>query len=326
VGRIEPVTDVRVVVPVLNAMSGWPTFREALLANLREMGLPPSSVLIIDSASEDGTAAAAAASGFQVREIRRDEFDHGATRQLAADELPEAELLVYLTQDAILARPDSLRELVGAFADPEIGAAYGRQLPRAGATAIEAHARMFNYPATSRLRELESRRELGLKSIFLSNSFAAYRRAALVQAGGFSKRTIFGEDMVVAGRLHLQGWKTAYVATAVVYHSHAYSYRREFQRYFDIGVLHSRESWLLKEFGGASGEGLKFVMSETRTLWPASALAIPSAWLRTVLKYAGYRLGRREAWLSMRWKRRMSMNRAFWKTEAEASPPEFPEA
>lgn len=316
-GRIEPVMDVRVVVPVLNAMPDWEAFCGALTVNLAEMGLPASRVLILDSASEDGTALAAAKSGFQVMSIRREEFDHGATRQLAVDALPEAEILVYLTQDAILAGTDSLRELVKVFADPEIGAAYGRQLPRAGATAIEAHARMFNYPETSRLRELESRQELGLKSIFLSNSFAAYRRAALVGVGGFSKRTIFGEDMMVAGRLHLQGWKTAYVATAAVNHSHAYGYKREFQRYFDIGVLHSRESWLLKEFGGASGEGLKFLMSETRTLWAKSAGEIPSAWLRTVLKYAGYWMGQREAWLSLRWKRWMSMNGSFWKADAE---------
>ena len=296
-----------IVVPTLNAAREWARFAAPLLA-----AVPPERVLILDSDSDDGTVALARNAGFAVRVLPRAEFNHGGTRQMAAEIAVDAEVLVYMTQDAILASPDSIARLLGVFADPKIAAAYGRQLPRPGATPIEAHARRFNYGEQSRTLTLESRRELGFKTIFLSNSFAAYRRSALLAVGGFPSNTIFGEDTITAARLLLAGWTTAYVVEATVYHSHDYTWRQEFRRYFDIGVLHAREAWLLREFGQTGGEGKRFVVSELRSLWPRQAWFIPSALVRTFLKLAGYRLGRMEARLSLAVKRRLSMHPSFW--------------
>ncbi|WP_158793136.1 glycosyltransferase family 2 protein [Granulicella sp. L60] len=296
-----------IIVPTLNAASDWTLFEPALLANACS-----EFVLVVDSESTDETANLASAADFKVLRIARKEFNHGATRQLAADFVSDAEILIYLTQDAILADPNAISNLLGAFADPEVAAAFGRQLPRLGATPIEAHARLFNYPQHSSIRTLESRAHLGFKSIFISNSLAAYRREALSAVSGFPKDVIFGEDTVVAARLLLSGRKIAYVAEAQAFHSHNYSWKQEFKRYFDIGVLHSRESWLLKEFGGAGGEGGRFVRSELSYLWPKYWWLIPSALVRTALKLTGYKLGRIESRLSLNWKRRLSMHHHFW--------------
>jgi rhamnosyltransferase len=157
---------------------------------------------------------------------------------------------------------------------------------------------------------------LGFKSIFISNSFAAYRRSALLAVGGFPNDVIFGEDTVVAAKLLLADWSIAYVAEAKAYHSHPYSIGQEFQRYFDIGVLHTREAWLGDKFGSANGEGLRFVRSELDYLRRTRMRLIPSALLRTASKWIGYRLGRKESKLSIRWKRKLSMHSQFW-TEAE---------
>jgi rhamnosyltransferase len=297
-----------IVLLTLNAASDWRRFAGALLASTS-----PKQVLLIDSSSTDNTVELARTSGFNVRTIARESFNHGGTRQFAADLLPEADILVYLTQDALLTSSATIVELLQAFENPEIGATYGRQLPRIEATPIEQHARLFNYPHESSVRALESREHLGFKSIFISNSFAAYRREALMAVGGFPHDVIFGEDTITAAKLLLAGWKIAYVAEAQVYHSHSYTWRQEFRRYFDIGVLHSREQWLLNEFGQVSGEGKRFVLSELRYLWPKHISMIPSALIRTALKFTGYRLGRSEQKLSPAWKRRLSMNRSYWK-------------
>jgi rhamnosyltransferase len=296
-----------VVVPTLNAASGWPRFAESLLR-----AISAERVLILDSSSDDGTPDLARAAGFRVHTISRAEFNHGKTRQLAAELLAEAEVLVYLTQDAIIGSPDAVDSLLQSFASPSVAAAFGRQLPHAGATPIEAHGRLFNYPAQSSLRTLKSREQLGFKAIFISNSFAAYRREALLAVGGFPDDVIFGEDTVTAAKLLLSGWQIAYVAEAQVFHSHSYTWTQEFRRYFDIGVLHERESWLIEEFGGAGGEGSRFVKSELRYLWPQHWWLIPSALIRTALKLAGYRLGRAEDRLSPKWKRRLSMHHHYW--------------
>jgi rhamnosyltransferase len=296
-----------VVVPTLNAAKEWPAFAQALIAAIESQ-----FVTIIDSSSTDGTAELARANGFRIHIIPQSEFNHGGTRQLAAGLLPDAEVLVYLTQDALLASPGAIAEVLEAFEDQQVGAAYGRQLPHKGAGPIEAHARLFNYPTSSEVRVLDSRRERGIKSIFISNSFAAYRREALLAVGGFPPDVIFGEDTITAARLLLAGWKIAYVAEAQVYHSHRYTWTQDFKRYFDIGVLHSRESWLLREFGSTSGEGGRFVRSELSYLWPRHWWLIPSALIRTALKLVGYRLGRIERKLGRRWKRRLSMHHRFW--------------
>lgn len=297
-----------VIVPTLNASGEWGQFASALLSNVA-----PQQVLVVDSSSTDGTGELARASGFRVHTIDRSDFNHGGTRQLAAELLPEADVLVYLTQDAVMSGPDAIGRLCAVFSDPNIGAAYGRQLPRLGANPIESNARLFNYPSTSSTRSLTAREELGFKAIFISSSFSAFRRSALLEVGGFPRNVIFGEDTVVAARLLLRDWKIAYVAEAQVYHSHAYTWRQDFKRYFDIGVLHRREGWLLQEFGQAAGEGKRFVLSELKYLWPRHAWLIPSALIRTGLKLVGYRLGRIEDKLSLAWKRRLSMHHRFWK-------------
>jgi len=298
----------KVVVPTLNAAADWTRFASALLRCVR-----PDQVLIVDSESTDGTAQLALEAGFTVYSIAREEFNHGQTRQRAALMLPDAAILVYMTQDAILTGPDELKKMLATFDDTRVAAAYGRQLPRSQAGAIEAHARAFNYPSNSDVRELASRQRLGIKTIFISNSFAAYRRSALLEVGGFPTDVIFGEDSITAAKLLLAGYRVAYVSEACVCHSHSYTWTQELRRYFDIGVMHSREGWLLDEFGGANGEGKRFVLSELRYLAEREPWQIPSALVRTGFKLAGYRLGRMERRITLTLKRRLSMHPRFWK-------------
>jgi len=280
--------NIALIIPTLNAALNW----KALVSGIECQSLKPDDVIVIDSSSTDGTADRARAAGFTVAEIPRDAFSHGGTRQAAAVAAPNADILIYLTQDAVPHDTDSFRHLAAAFQNPAIGAAYGRQLPRPHASAIEAHARFFNYQAVSQLRSWESRTTLGFKSIFFSNTFGAFRRDALMSVGGFAQDVNFGEDTLAVARLHRAGWKTAYVAEALVEHSHAYSIAAEFRRYREIGMLHERERWLVEEFGAADGEARRFVASELRYLSTHAPHLIPSAMLRTLAKYIAYRSGR----------------------------------
>jgi rhamnosyltransferase len=298
---------IRLVVPTLNAASQWSGFVNALLKCAR-----PEDVLVVDSSSSDSTADLARAEGFRVHVIERSQFSHGGTRQMAVELLPEAEILVFLTQDAVLADRESVCNLVACFRDPDVGVAYGRQLPKPGADAIEAHARLFNYSDSSYVHNLSSRDRMGLKTVFVSNSFAAYRRSALMAIGGFRAEVIMGEDTLAAAHMLLMGWKVAYAAQACAYHSHSYSLSQEFKRYFDIGVLHRREQVLLARFGKAGGEGKRFVKSEIGYLASHDPVKIPSALVRTALKLAAYRLGGIEQRLSPNVKRHLSMHHAFW--------------
>jgi rhamnosyltransferase len=279
---------VALVVPILNPGPAWIDWLNAF----QTQTLRPEFLLVVDSDSRDGTPEKAIPFGFKVHTIERSSFVHGATRQWSIDQLPEADIVVFMTQDAVLADPDSLKNLIAAFENPEVGAAYGRQLPRKNASPIEAHARTFNYPVHPRIKSFADIPELGIKTAFFSNSFGAFRRWALLEIGGFPVGLNFGEDVYAASKLLLAGWKVAYVSNATVFHSHRYSFLEEFRRYVEVGTFYGQEGWIVQDFGKAGGEGRKFVFSELSYLIPRHMSLIPSALLRTALKFIGYHVGK----------------------------------
>jgi rhamnosyltransferase len=297
------------VIPTLNAGADL----DRLVPALRSQSLRPSKFLVIDSSSTDDTVARLEAIGAEVQVIDRRTFDHGGTRQRAVETLVETDIVVFLTQDAVPADPNTLQNLVGAFQNPSVGAAYGRQLPAPNATPIAAHARLFNYPRSSELRSMADANRLGIKTAFCSNSFAAYRRKALLEAGGFPAHAILSEDMLVVAAMLAKGWDIMYVASAQVYHSHNYTMDKEFRRYFDIGVLHGTHPEIIARFGTPAGEGWRFLHSELGYLSRAAPFLIPNALVRTVSKYLGYRLGRLASYLPTAFNRRISMNPGYWR-------------
>lgn len=297
---------VGVVIPTYNA-------GQQLVACLRPVLAAPlkARILVVDSSSTDGTAQLAMEMGVEVISIPQHEFNHGATREMARRRVA-GEIVVMLTQDSVLTDSDSLRKIIAAFDDPAVVAAYGRQLPHAAAKPIGAHARIYNYPELTRIKARSDAGELGIKTAFISNSFAAYRQNAVDAVGGFPGNVILGEDIFAAARLLLAGGEIAYVAEATVFHSHDYGVLQEFRRYFDLGVFFQREHWIKEAFGSAEGEGKGFVLSEFRYLLTNAPYLIPSAMLRTVIKYLGYRLGTAEAWLPLWLKYSLSMHKGYW--------------
>jgi rhamnosyltransferase len=296
------------VIPTCNAAPHW----DRLCAAINSQNIAPDQVLIIDSTSDDETRALAQSAGYRLVVIPRASFRHGATRALAAALLPETEFLIYLTQDAIPYDGGSLVRLMECFQDPLVGAAYGRQLPRRGADAIERHARLFNYPGTSAVRDFASRATLGFRAACCSNSFAAYRRVALEAVGGFPDHVIMAEDVSVVARMLIAGWKVAYNAEACVYHSHHLSLPAEFSRYFDIAVHHNQERWIIDCFGSVGGEGLHFVQSELKYLWKNAPQLIPLALLRTLAKWVAYQSGQRQHLMPLWLKRAFSAHPSHW--------------
>jgi rhamnosyltransferase len=283
-----------------------------LIENLSRQSCSPSCIVIVDTDSSDGTPELWSAAGAQITGIARSSFNHGATRQLALTLCPDADIIIYMTQDAILASPNSIKNILAPFRDEKVGAVCGRQLPHADASPIAAHARLFNYPPEFSIRTKKDIPSMGIKAAFLSNSFAAYRRAAITDVGGFPSDVIFGEDTYVAAKMLLADWKVVYSAEACCFHSHNYSIKEDFRRYFDIGVFHSREKWYIEACGKPEGEGKKFVLSEIKNLIKLAPWMIPSALLRTGLKFLGYKVGQQEKYIPIWLKKKMSMNKGYW--------------
>lgn len=282
-----------------------------LLSSLSKQALK-FDIFIVDSSSVDGTLEVAQSSDAHVVTISSSNFNHGGTRQMMVEQNPEYDIYIFMTQDAYLTSADSFSRLIKYFDDSSVGAVCGRQLPHLDADHLSRHARKFNYPEESIIKDLDSIPLLGIKSAFMSNSFAAYRKSAFLDAGGFPDHVILSEDMYLAAKMLLQGWKVAYSGEAVCRHSHNYSITEEFRRYFDIGVFHARENWIRDQFGGAGSEGMRFIKSELQFLGLRFLYLWPAALSRNFVKLLAYKIGQNEGRLPVWLKKRFSMHKAYW--------------
>jgi len=299
---------VSVIIPTYNAQN----YLSLLLEKLNSQTIS-FELLIIDSSSIDETITIAQKYTEHIISIPQSEFDHGGTRTKAA-KAATGDIIVFLTQDALPVDKYAVERIVGVFEDSAIGAAYGRQIPYPEATLFGKHLRTFNYPDISHIRNLQDKEKHGIKTVFLSDSFAAYRREALEKIGWIKDGLISSEDSYAGAKLLLAGYTLAYVAEAEVYHSHSYSVIQEFKRYFDIGVFHGNQKWILEIFGRAEGEGGKYVKSEFHYLLQNHAyLKIPEFFVRNGMKYLGYKLGQNYQHLPKNLITKISMHPLWWK-------------
>lgn len=300
-------TRIACIVPTYNGCQELSRLLDSLICQSANFDL-----LVVDSSSQDGTQELARARIQNLVVISGSDFNHGGTRQMMIDRYPDYDIYVFLTQDVYLEDVDAIKSLVAPFSDERVGAVCGRQMPHFDAGFLAQHARLFNYPDVSRIKSMEDTGELGIKTPFMSNSFSAYRGEALKEVGGFPKHVILSEDMYVASKMLLADWKVAYACEAKCRHSHDYSLIEEFRRYFDQGVFHARESWIRENFGGAGGEGMRYVKSELNFLGFSRLYLWPSAIVRNALKLVAYKLGQQEQKLSINLKKKLGMHKRYW--------------
>ena len=105
----------------------------------------------------------------EVHHIKKEEFDHGKTRDYGASLAKEADILMFMTDDAIPKDKYMVENLIKAFDDPIVTAAYGRQMADPEKNYIEYYTRIFNYPLESRVKTKEDLDTLGIKTFFCSN-------------------------------------------------------------------------------------------------------------------------------------------------------------
>ncbi|MEM7204227.1 MAG: glycosyltransferase [Planctomycetota bacterium] len=246
-------------------------------------------VLVVNSSSGDGTVELAQELGAETLVIPRPEFNHGSTRERARKHLG-TEFVGMVTPDAYAADEDVLGKLHAPLAAGEAAVSYARQIPHDGATFWESFPRDYNYPEDSQLRCLEDKDRYGIYTIFCSNAFAMYRNAALDEIGGF-RPVLTHEDQFATAELLKRGHSIAYVAEAVVQHSHTYRLSQEFRRYFDTGYARKIHAELTNLTGSDQSRGRSFTLALLKTVAKQRPLHLPYALLQTGAKWMGYRLG-----------------------------------
>jgi rhamnosyltransferase len=278
--------SVAVVIPTLDAGEAFP----ALLEALERQSVKPVEVVVADSQSTDHTCDTAREHGCRIITVKRNEFDHGGTRNLAARST-KADIVLFLTQDAIPTDEQMIENIIRPLEDEDIAIAYGRQLPRVGAGPLESFAREFNYPAASIVKDTASIASMGMKAFFCSDSCSAVRRSVFEELGGFPEQVVVNEDMLYAARALLEGKKVCYAAEARVYHSHPLTPGALWRRYYRTGRFFAQNRWLNK-LAGLRGYGGGLLKAGMVRFWRERAfLAMAGLLAETVAKWLAFRAG-----------------------------------
>jgi len=265
-------------------------------------------VIIVDSGSTDNTLEIAGNYPTKVHQIKPEDFGHGRTRNLAAS-LAIGDYLVFLTQDAVPATDRWLSNLIRNLKDSKIAGVYGRQIPKKGTRPMESFFLNTRYPL-SRMVKSAGQGKVDMNTIFFSNANSAIRKE-IWEKYSFDDSLIMSEDQEWAKKVLLAGYKIVYVPEAAVYHSHNYSLKAAFQRYFDSGV--SLNQFAGKEYGSFTSEGLVYAKDEMKFLITNGYMKwLPYAILYDLAKFFGVSLGKREKYLPLSLKRRLSLNSYHW--------------
>jgi rhamnosyltransferase len=297
-----------------------PTYRSdeklnKLLDMLYRQSVKPNRVIILHTEEypgEEQPLPQISESNITVVPINKNDFDHGGTRKYGAS-LSNAEILMFMTQDAVPMDELLIEKLLEPYEDPMVSATYARQLPDEKADLLERYIRHFNYPKQSRVKTLEDMDELGIKTFFCSNVCATYRKSVYQKLGGFVDKTIFNEDMIMAAGMIRANYKIAYAADAKVVHSHNYTYVQQFTRNFDLGVSHNQ---YVEVFSGVKSEkeGIKLVKKSLQFLIEKKKYyLIPDLIINSGFKFIGYQLGVRYDLFPVSFIKRCSMNKSYWK-------------
>lgn len=249
----------------------------------------------------------------EIHHLAKSEFDHGGTRAQAA-ELSDADVMIFMTQDAMPADRELLAELLKALEqDENIAAAYARQLPNAECSFVERYTRAFNYPDRSGVKTKKDMDQYGIKTFFCSNVCAAYKKDIYQKQGGFVRRTIFNEDMIYAGGMIQAGYGIAYAAEAKVIHSHNYNCMQQFHRNFDLGVSQAEHPEIF-EGVPSEGEGMRLVKKTLSHLVRSEKIwLIPGFVMQCAGKYAGYLAGKNFRRLPKKFVLWCTMSPNYWK-------------
>ena len=223
---IEPISKkVSIIIPTKNAGCDFSYTLEKIKD---QKGITDIEIIIVDSGSSDNTLTLAEKYGVKITNVAPEDFSHGETRNLAASK-SDGEYLVFIVQDAIPIGEHWLYNMVKVLeGDEKIAAVSCRQVPRSDADLFACFCIWYHYSVTMNLQSdiiysgdptfkllpiEEKRRRAGLEDVSCcvkKDIFDKYH----------FKRVQSSEDLDLGFRLMQDGYKTAFMFSNGVIHSH----------------------------------------------------------------------------------------------------------
>ncbi|MBL8250141.1 MAG: glycosyltransferase family 2 protein [Candidatus Competibacter sp.] len=209
-----------VAVIIVNFNSG--DLLAACLRGLRAQTRRPERIIVVDNASQDGSADQAEDTGVEWLRLDRN-IGFAAANNLAAREAGAVDWLALLNPDAF-PEPDWLERLLDAArAHPDCASFGSRMIDATDEGRLDGTGDVYHVSGLAWRRDhgrplAGENRQAG--EIFAPCAAAAlYRRAAFFEVGGFDESYFcYFEDVDLGFRLRLRGYQSRYAPDAIVRH------------------------------------------------------------------------------------------------------------
>ena len=223
--------------------------------------------------------------------IQPEEFSHSLTREKAAM-ASDADIIVFVTQDVVIKRKDWLTNLVKDIGKDGIAATYSRQL--CTNNSIEKYTREKNYPDISSVVSKEDIERLGLRTFFFSDASGAINLRIFKELNGYDgKKLPISEDMYFAYKIIMNHYKIKYCSDSEVEHSHTFSFKELYNRYYETGKFFKQNPYLDQYGTTDSGMNMAIYIFKNAVKernWQALKEFFPNM----IARYFGMRRGKNE--------------------------------
>ena len=191
--------------------------------------------------------------------VKKENFSHSKTREDVAMK-STSDILVFITMDIDIKADDWLEKLTKPLETGEADAAFSRQLTKYDN--IEKYTREKNYPDKSYIVDETSLKTMGMRAFFFSDASSCIKTKVFKELNGYDGKVLpTNEDQYIAYKMITNGYKIKYCADSVVYHSHNFTLKQVYKRYYDTGRFYKMENYLDKYGTNKTGGGLaKYIL------------------------------------------------------------------
>lgn len=223
------------------------------------------------------------------KQIETKDFSHSLVREKEAFD-SQSDIVVFITQDIIIEDNMWLYKLVKDIENGKCEASYSKQI--CNNNSIEKYTRELNYPEESRFVTKDDIDKLQLRTFFFSDASSAIKRETFIKLNGYDNKNLpINEDMYIAYKLIMNGYTIKYCEDSRVIHSHNFTLKQIYDRYYLTGKFFKQNSYLNKYKVNNSGFGMaKYVLK--RALqdknWKALICFLPNM----AVRFIGMKVGK----------------------------------
>lgn len=280
---------ISIICPLYNAQNYIQKLHKNILAQELQDG-QELEILYVLTKSQDNSEDILKTLNCNYYVISKEEFSHSRTREMMSKKAT-GDIIVFISQDIKMKNNLWLKNLITPIINGECEASFSRQICQNDS--IEKYTRENNYPEESRIVSKDSIDRYGLLTFFYSDASSAVSSRIYRELNAYDgKYIIINEDMYFSHKLIHAGYRIKYCSDSEVYHSHIFTFKQLYNRYFDTGVFFKENSYFSKYGGNESGFSLaKYVFKravEDRNIEVLINL-LPNFGVRFIAKFLGER-------------------------------------